>query len=1684
MLSREDAQNILKEEQTANWSELCVSAIQNDLPAPLHAAAYALLNRDEQGKAVDHQSFSNPEAARRHREAVERGLQHLADLSSEERQAIFSVLVPRTATTVEAAWQLLGRLPYQVDWQRKAFRAPTHDQAHRTKRLTWVRGMIPHLARYREKDLTWFATRAPYLTPHHTQPFGILFAAALDEGGAEGKALFDLLVASAHGEHAVGKMGRHVTTALLVASRPDGWDCIERLLLAAQREEGLRQVILETVDEAHPKAFRRMLHLILEQNLIRFSATVRAADVWFGFARKAEDASDIRTALQTVLPLLDDQAGCRETLAHGNPQQVYFALWALAFTNVMEAISAALSVLSDPLPERRLAAVHLLGQLQLPESRGALLPLLDDPDLRVALHAFTGLASEVSPQNQHDLFERLMRLVKRMNSKGATIKSGIWPWLEISATPGALLHIMLHGLEERDPRCLVAHLPLMNDYDCIELARKLAAIPAWDEEIRRVLYQLVGGRRTWVRKQARILLATRPLDEVSTRALEQLLTRKDVELRRGLIELLLKGNDEVVLSSASRLLAQLHVLQRLAGLDLLNGLVSEKREVERVTALVSSYCEGREIISPEKARLIETIRTASHASDTPTLENVLGLIAPDQRSPVIPPCPLVVTVDTPAARNCLRALDALIEEHRTTPVLLTTWRGSEEVLLGNVQMHFPFPDPTREIEEDERTRLPLAEVWLKWDRERPAALRDDDGLELFRAALFLRRTRAAQTPQISDGSERPSAFDAFLAGNFASVFLEQTRSQHGSASPSASETMHVRYHKLIGFLLDWLRRRQGMSTTTVNFLLDIAEASLASLNVAELVAQETKSQQPAWNRQEVRSRMLFDGGLTLLRQYRAWYGKQWKPEHLTRHWQLLHWLDEPAPGLERMRPELDVLMDAYQIGAATEADVFDQLGGPVPERYGSQHTDLRTLSTQTPPRYLEQYPALKSIVARLRARILEIELGRGELPTAATNLAFALRSSGGTALFVRLVTLLKPTELARGYVYNNQGKGTTLSHLLRVSYPDPGESLEAFAHQVREAQIDPERLLAAALYAPQWAQHVEYVLGWPSFTDAVWWIYAHARGNNWSVDEEIRKAWQAQVAEHTVISAEDLLAGAVDVAWFWNCYRQLGTERWEKVYTAAKYATDGTGHGRARLYADALGGKVSAQELRWRMVEKRQQDAVRALGLVPLPAESQAREAEIAERYQAFQEFKRTGRAFGAQRRASEETAVRIGMENLARTAGFSDPLRLQWAMETRTASDLRNGSLTVTEGDVHLTLELDGKTAEPRIIIVGSKGKMLKALPARVKKLPRVADLLERKREIEQQIARMRMALEAAMCRGDHFTASEIIDLLAHPVLARLLRNLIFVQNEEGQVAGYPLRCESEAGPQLFLRDYTGMTMPVNLAAADLRLAHPHDLFAGQAWHAWQHDCFTASRTQPFKQVFRELYLYTSNEVRHGDEAISWRYSGHQVQPRQAHALLGQRGWVASYEEGMRRTFHAEKLTAMISFAQGIFTPTEVEGLTVDQVFFVRRGEFKPAPLASVPPCVFSETMRDLDLMVSVAHSGGVDPEATASTVEMRAALVRETCTPLGLENVDIKSSYALIEGKLGHYTVHLGSAVVHRQPGGALCIIPVHAQHQGRIFLPFADNDPKTAEVVTKVITLARDGEIKDPSILEQIL
>ena len=152
-------------------------------------------------------------------------------------------------------------------------------------------------------------------------------------------------------------------------------------------------------------------------------------------------------------------------------------------------------------------------------------------------------------------------------------------------------------------------------------------------------------------------------------------------------------------------------------------------------------------------------------------------------------------------------------------------------------------------------------------------------------------------------------------------------------------------------------------------------------------------------------------------------------------------------------------------------------------------------------------------------------------------------------------------------------------------------------------------------------------------------------------------------------------------------------------------------------------------------------------------------------------------------------------------------------------------------------------------------------------------------------------------------------------------------------------------------------------------------------------------------------------------------------------------------------------------------FSPADIEAPTLEYVCFHSRKDYKLMKISEIPPVIFSEVMRDVDLATS--HS----------TIEMRSVLVELTMPLFHFKNVTIKGSFAHIEGKLGKYNIHLGSGVIHQEGGAQIAVLPVHSQNRGRLFLPFVDEDPKTAEILTKIIFFAEDDKIKDPSILNQI-
>ncbi|MFC4638149.1 DUF5724 domain-containing protein [Deinococcus hohokamensis] len=1555
---------------------------------------------------------------------------------------VFFPTFPETAARTLGA--LLDRHPYPQGYARRAFRAPGHRLAA-AHAQTWLWQAWQATRAYPE-PLEWVAVHAGLLNAWESHGLGLLLGQAVSDGN---DTVLDILRDTAGSQHPTARMGRHVPNALLSSTREDAWTLAEGLLLAAQRQEGLRQVILETVDEASPEAFARVLRLILSEDLLRFAATLRAACVWFGLNYDVTDIKTVRTLLAQALTYLEDEAQARQAVQAGGGVNAYLALFVLGMRDAVAAAEQARTLRRDPDPARRMAAAQFLTAAELLTDEDAQ-ALLGDPDLRVA--ALAGHINRWGSGDQLHSFEAYEAYAQRLPNT-ARHDPLLFPWL--GQVPGREVALdALPALRGERPFVVLApHLPGMSTYGKAAVLRQLEAQArqqALDAPTRALLLSLLQDRNSSVSQEAVEVMAHFRPDPAEVAVVQTLLKRKSADLRRGLIRLL-AAEPSTGLASAEALLRTSNAEQRQAGLQLLLELGSPPPAD----------------FTPKNLTEQTLLDRLTDPGTQLSLRDGLGLFDPEALTR--PEAPVARERDYPHELQrgavLLRQLDALIQTHRETPLSGVGWDGRDTILLGNAQGWMLRPD--RDGESG-----PLQTLWNSWWQARPEAQDGDLTRMRWTLAHFVARAdttegelqaELAGSAGSNELSDRPDLDEEDLSGAdaeeeqaalSAAEVRQNLRRQtlHRTLGPLV--TLRLEHAELVRVVVDLLHAAHATPTDT-DLTLDAWESALSRLPTHVEVQVDPRY---VWRREDPRDLLqpLWPAG--------DW--TTWSPEQVRRLWHLRRYQGTAFPKLPRLRVPTPLLLRAQAEGWASHADLFDQLIGerPVMEGYYSSPDfgDLtlytrRTLKDETP-----RTPEWLTAVQAVRDRVLEVELGRGDLETPATLPALALRSIQGADLTLRLLAGLGKNPLKRGYQGRNESRDVTFSHLIRVSFPEAGDTPARFRSQAQAMKLSEARLLDLAMFAPQWASLVAGALGWPGLEAGVYWLHAHTRDSNWSVPEDVRQAWEAEISERTPLSPSDLTEGAVDIAWFRRTHKTLGAQRFAALLDAAKYASSSGGHKRAEMYARALLGELDEADLRARIQTRRHQDAVRALGLLPL-ARAKARAArEVDERYRLLSDFRRQSRQFGAQRQASERRAAEIGLQNLARSAGYADPQRLVWAMEARSAPDWQR--TVVVDG---LTLGIALSAGGEASLTLRRGDKMLKTLPAALKKNPDVAALREAVTELNAARKRMRAALEEAMVRGDYLQLQELRDLAAHPVIAPMLRSLVWVLNETHVGWWQDDALATSDGAQ-----------PIGDQA--LRLAHPHDLFQSGHWPEFQRQVMEEGLLQPFKQVFREYYPLTTAEH---EARRSTRFDGHQVQPGKAAALFKTRGWVAVPEEGVRRTWHAEGINVWTDTSLGYGTPNEVEGAPLHATYFVQRDASEPMLLSEVPPRVFSETMRDLDLIVSVAHVGGVDPEASQSTVEMRTDLLRETLRLLGLSNVRLEHSHALIEGHYARYSVHLGSGTVHRMPGGFLCIIPVHNQHQGRLFLPFADPDPKTAEVVSKVLLLAEDRKLQDPTILEQL-
>ncbi|MBQ9709309.1 MAG: DUF4132 domain-containing protein [Clostridia bacterium] len=1631
---------------------------------------------------------------------------------------------------------------YGTSYSRRSFRsdsyAPYADMLllYLRSQVDSIHGVFTHMgvmdvpiAKILRRELSDEANAFLDENPHVQAYESLELAYAIDNGDTEAKKAVIAIITEENGK---SFLSYQLIRGVFYSHDAELHELLGKLLLAARLQEGLRQVICENADCGTKEGFLAILKVIDENNLIRFSSVKRAVATWIGLG--AEDSRSLERISDKCAELIRESVCSedkrREYLETSDGLKIHIALWSYAFHSVESAKKEIEKIIAQGTKHQVVTAGYFVRSTDVGDIKHTLakkvlrayseemdvaamwLPCFM-PDARYTLHVWR---SEGKSPNINKWFEseaEAEEFYTLMWSMYAIApKSRVYtlcPWYDDKIEQSNFAEnicMMAAAFGTNEKRDEAASVIAECNSDIRTTCMEAVLTRPKTQTQRDTLISLLADKSEYTRMHAVAIVKGIVLSDEEYLRIEELFRYKSGDIRMNAIALLMRRSDENLRACVERLIGNIKEDIRLAGLDILAQLSKDparKYITEGFMPRLEAMLCGEKLGSKEKL-LLEKLLPERKEKETPKAKlfdesdvyepkefdaeytrkcaDAFAAYFPDSDIPAMLKGEktrnklLDFWADCKSARQTaedLESLSRLIDTNKTL-----TWYDKD---FGRDMMLGTSAHALRCIGSEE---IPLAELWNAWVR--------DNGItneRLFRAfamrraytnegkGSFSESTKGYAREVLGAGFEKGTEV---LYGAHVSLVLEYLVKQipENELRPLACalglwfirfipdegaiiQGAHILSHSQLVLIYDYLKCRNDAELA---YIFPIAESVYSKCVRAVKMRPKTDIIEDgrggayyvnnayngyylhmANNRNDTTHRLL-DINANIYAAYRG---------IITRRQ-----LYEVMFGRNHMRESMETLSTIattiYEEGKSVsgkniyrsrrrDAVVSAFLGKYNANKFEITDEDKKLLHFVT-ELYEEVIPV-----------IIDSEISRGDSPADYSASVPGIYRIYGAEYLAKILDAMGNDTIDRNS-YSGWGstfsRKSSLSYLLSICIPRDTDSAETLGKALEDKKISEKRLIEAALVSPEWIKIIGEHLDIESFESVCYYFMAH-------MNEKFDDKRKAIIARFTPLSEDELNMGAFDVAWFRTAHASIGEKEFNSVYDAAKYISDGAKHSRARKYADASLGRFAVDATEAEISAKRNKDLLMAYPLIPLSGED-----DICRRYLYIQRFRKESKQFGSQRIASEGKATEMALKNLATNAGYADTMRLTLRMETKVIDDNRALMEEQNIDGVILKIALDenGKAG----ISVSKGGKALKSIPSGLKKHETVLALGELKKTLTEQYRRTRVMLEQAMEDGTAFTFGEISSLCAHPVVYPMLRNLVLISDTE---AGF--LCEKG------LFDVRGDVRELS-DKTEVKIAHPFHLYKRGIWREYQHYLFDNKIVQPFRQVFRELYVKTAEEM---DMLHSLRYAGNQIQPAKTAATLKSRRWVADVEDGLQKVYYKENIVAEIYAMADWFSPADIEAPTLEWVCFADRQTGAELKIADIPDIIFSEVMRDVDLAVSVAHAGGVDPETSHSTMEMRAAILSFVLPMFRIANVKIEGHHAIIDGKFAEYSVHLGSGVVHQIGGAMIPVLPVHSQHRGKIFLPFVDDDPKTAEIISKVLLFAEDGKIKDPMILSNI-
>lgn len=434
------------------------------------------------------------------------------------------------------------------------------------------------------------------------------------------------------------------------------------------------------------------------------------------------------------------------------------------------------------------------------------------------------------------------------------------------------------------------------------------------------------------------------------------------------------------------------------------------------------------------------------------------------------------------------------------------------------------------------------------------------------------------------------------------------------------------------------------------------------------------------------------------------------------------------------------------------------------------------------------------------------------------------------------------------------------------------------------------------------------------------------------------------------------------------------------------------------------------------------------------------------------------------------------------------------------------NGLRSFDFGDYEAILTIEGSSRVQTKWFQKKGEKLLKSAPAAVKKEFRdeYRAISATQAEIKDALGGISKTLESAWLEKRVWTYIQLEKrLLDHPVLKFIAHRIIWRLESGSKTADaifFGGRWQNPAGENFdWITPETRVTLwhPI-YASADEVLA----------WRNWLEQ---REITQPFKQAYREVYVVTPPEIR--TSSYSNRFAAHVLRQHQFAALCSLRGWSYKLQGNFYNPVTPHKDVPVWDYRIEFWTETNdlddtldsgiYQYIYTDQVRFSHQG--RQVNMPDVPPIVFSELMRDVDLFVGVCSIGN-DPdwqdsgnqrfrdywrgyafaEELSASGEIRLEALKKMIPRLKIASqCRFEGRYLLVQGSRHLYKIHCGSGNILMSPNDKyLCIVPDQAVRREKepIYLPF-EGDTLLSVIISKAILLASDEKITDPTILLQL-